>query len=260
MANDDSEPGLDRGMLAKAELEISDRIEERVWKRQKFILGVFVAGLTGFGVLGAKYGITYVGNEAEKHVTAQIERDTDHLRDRLTSELAEISLERAQLKTKLDEAAKSVDQLSTEASKMKMSTADLQRLATQYTRSVSQVNSQSQSLQQLEAQFKVIEKRVTGISHTVDASVAVAQTTQQTLGVLMAEHPNFTVTASPAASSVTLLPLIREISPVSGTHEVIISGVNLGTKAGHVYVSPTGSEEGYRLEAPVLSWSDTKVK
>ena len=141
-----------------------------------------------------------------------------------------------------------------------MSTADLQRLATQYTRSVSQVNSQSQSLQQLEAQFKVIEKRVTGISHTVDASVAVAQTTQQTLGVLMAEHPNFIVTASPAASSMTLLPLIRVISPVSGTHEVIISGVNLGTKAGHVYVSPTGSEEGYRLEAPVLSWSDTKVK
>ena len=39
-------------------------------------------------------------------MTAQIERDTDHLRDRLTSELVEISLERAQLKTKLEEAAK----------------------------------------------------------------------------------------------------------------------------------------------------------
>ena len=53
MANDDSEPGLDRGMLAKAELELSDRIEEEGLEAPKVHSGVFVAGLTGFGVLGA---------------------------------------------------------------------------------------------------------------------------------------------------------------------------------------------------------------
>jgi hypothetical protein len=141
MDNNNRKPVLDEAMLAKAELEISDRIEERVWKRQKFILWVFVAGLTGFGVLGATYGITYVGNEAEKHVTAQIERDTDHLRDRLTSELAEISLERAQLKMKLDEASKSVDQLAAETQKQQARMGDVTQL-------ISQVRSHSQDLQQ----------------------------------------------------------------------------------------------------------------
>jgi len=268
MANDDSKFGLDAGMLAKAELEISDRIEERVWKRQKFIFVVFVAGLTGFGVLGATYGITYVGSEAEKHVSAQIERDTDHLRDRLTSQLAEISLQRAELKAKLDEASKDVEQLSAEATKLKANTADFQRLNTQYAQLVSEANVHSQSLLRLEGQFKTIQSRVSGLSRNVDVSVAAARSTQQTLGAL-ASQPDYSLSSVPVITGA--------ISHIDSS--ITISGRNFGSKSGHVYLSPMALQTGLtvnstgiltagqpespveaRVEGRVLSWSDDEVR
>ena len=114
----------DQEKLKFQEIELAERVQERVLRHAKFIVGGFVAGFTILGIVSGSFLVTHISELVTNDVKSDIEQETKLLKFRLADNLAELSVSAKEI-SKTAKAAK--DELEKSREKI----ARLQDIATQ---------------------------------------------------------------------------------------------------------------------------------
>jgi len=107
------------------EYKLTEKVQERILSRAKFIFAVFIAGFTLLGFFGGSYLIDYTSRQVEQKIHKKMEKDTEILTKRLQESLADLKLSTTEI---LKESEDAREQLQ----KLKDSYKELQDLNTRY--------------------------------------------------------------------------------------------------------------------------------
>jgi len=181
----------------------------------------FLAGLTLFGVISVPLFFQWVSDRVTKNVSDKIDRDTERLRDRVDSNLADIAVQKTELEKGLTEAKSDLTSLHEQIETTRKVSTDYQ--------------SNTKKLQEIQGGYETLQVRVENLKKGVDHATVVAENSRQSTAIqgaaLSAVGGALTAFSSnePSifAAPVSFGPLIPR-----GT----ILGANFGENQGHVYV------------------------
>jgi len=240
--------------LELAGYRISERIEDRFWKSVSLKTGVFVAGLTLFGFVPFPIFFQWVSDKVTNNISAKVDRDTERLRDRVNSDLAEIPIQKASLEKGLKEARSDLDSLREQITNM-------QNVSSSY-------ESDSRKLQVLQTGYESLQTRVEKLGRGVDSATSIAENSRLS-----------TVSLGLAISSFNLgEPAIFSAPHIFGPSFIgTISGANFGKDVGRVYVRvsvlpdvrsilasttlPVGNNKEIELDREAIAgWGENEIK
>ena len=74
------------------EYQLADKVQDRILQRSKYVLGSFLAGLTLLGVFGSSFLVSQISRDVQETVRTELNNDIGRLRNRLTDNLADLSV------------------------------------------------------------------------------------------------------------------------------------------------------------------------
>lgn len=96
MAEDNQKPLSERD-LELQEYKLTDRVQERLLARGKFIFGVFLAGLTLLGIVGSSFLVEHISEKVAQDIRKDLAKETDALNKRLRDTLAELNVSASEI-------------------------------------------------------------------------------------------------------------------------------------------------------------------
>jgi hypothetical protein len=218
--------------VVRTEYDISAKAEARLWKSLKSKALVFTIAFALLGFLGAPLLLDLIASK----IKAEIEQDASTLRQRVVSELADMAVQTAGLKSQADTAKNELAQLDQYAQ-------EFNKLEPQYSALKAQVDADAGRVGDLEKELKLRTEQVVNASRdlkVVTTQVGQMQTTLTSTQAL-ATGAQFGVTSLSTGllSSNVGGPAIIN-GPSTFSSALTLSGFNFGTTKGRVYLFVSG--------------------
>ena len=241
--------------LQLIEYEVRDRIQDHIWKSvTRFIWGFGVI-VTLLGVVGIPTAINQIGDSVAFTIRKEIEEDSKTLRDRLTTDLAELRVTSKELKTQSAAMATEVEALG--------SAAD--GLRTQIQIAQKQLETMKQTtdlLTDLQEKYRKLAKETEELGKQTETAVAEAAAASENTNSLR-EGVAAASAGEPAFFSSIASPEI--LSGVLFYLDTSLNGTNLENERGSVKILsinqniPDGTHPIELSQAEITSWSNAGV-
>jgi hypothetical protein len=218
--------------VVRAQYEIAEKAEERLWKSLKSKALIFTVAFLVLGFLGSPMLLDLIASK----IKTDIEQDATTLRQRVVSELADMAVQTAGLKSQADTAKNELAQLDQYAQ-------EFNKLEPQYSALKAQVDADAGRVSDLEKELKLRTDQAANASR--DLKVVTTQVDQMKTTLtgtqVLATGAQFGI----ASLSTGLLssnlggPAIFS-GPSTFSTSLTLSGFNFGTTKGHVYLYVLG--------------------